>query len=83
MFFLFFCIILLVANALSGTSLVITDPDPIKELEPIFIGATRDELEPINAFSPIWVECLKTPSKLQKIVPAPIFALEPISASPI
>ena len=60
--FLLFCVTLPIASASSGTSLDITDPDPIKALEPILTGAIKDELEPINAFFPIWVECLKTPS---------------------
>ena len=80
---LFFCAGRLIAKALLGTSLVITDPDPISVLEPIFRGATSEEFEPINAFSPISVKCFETPSKLQNTVPAPILLVDPTCASPM
>ena len=50
------------ASALSSTSVVITEPAPTVAPSPIKTGATNEELEPINAFSPIRVFDLLTPS---------------------
>ena len=47
------------------------------------IGATSDEFDPIKTLSEIFVFDFLTPSKLQVIVPAPIFEFFPIEASPI
>ena len=56
------CLFLSTANILFGTSLVITLPAPIKELDPTFNGATNETLEPTNELLPIVVLFLLTPS---------------------
>ena len=63
-------------------SLLTTDPAPVITFFPILIGAINNESDPINVSSPIIVSCLFCPSKLQVIVPAPIFTFWPIFESP-
>jgi hypothetical protein len=59
---LFSCFALPKPRALSGTSLLITDPAATVALVPTVTGATRDELLPIKLLSPIIVLCLSLPS---------------------
>ena len=66
----------------SGTSLITTEPAPVEALAPTVTGATNRVSHPINAPGSIRVLCLFIPSKLQVIVPAPIFTSDPIVASP-
>lgn len=49
---------------------------------PTCTGATSVELEPTNASSPILVVFFATPSKLQVMVPAPMFVREPTCGAP-
>src|SRR6056297_490086 len=59
------------AKAPSGTSRVMTDPDPVMASSPMVTGATSMVFDPMKTFRPISVWCFMTPSKLQVIVPAP------------
>src|SRR5439155_7975029 len=70
------------AVAPSGTSLVTTEPAPVRDSLPSLTGATSIVSTPTNAPSPISVRFLFLPSKLAVIVPAPMFASTPRSVSP-
>ena len=74
---------LVIARELDSTFFEIEDPAATLASSPMVIGAINDEFDPIKALLPILVLCLSTPSKLQVIVPAPIFVETSISASPI
>ena len=82
-FFLIINLGLVNAKELEGISFVITLPAPILEFLFILIGATKEQLEPTNTLFSIIVLCLFLPSKLQVIVPAPIFTFLPKLLSPI
>src|SRR5207245_810506 len=70
------------AVAPSGTSLVTTEPAPVRAPLPSLTGATSMVSTPTNAPSPISVRFLLVPSKLAVIVPAPMLASAPRSVSP-
>src|SRR5450759_2736830 len=71
------------ASMPAGTSFVTTDPAPVHAPSPSSTGATSIVSEPRKTFLPIFVLCLRTPSKLQVMVPAPTFVCSPSSASPM
>ena len=73
----------MIAKEFFLTFLVITEPAPTIEFFSILTGATKDVFEPIKTLSEIFVLFFLIPSKLQVIVPAPIFEFLPISVSPI
>src|SRR5665213_1265609 len=70
------------AVAPSGTSLVTTEPAPVRDPLPSLTGATSIVSTPTKAPSPISVRFLLTPSKLAVMVPAPMLASSPRSVSP-
>ena len=59
---LFTCLARAIAIASSSTSFVIVDPAAIYAFFSIVTGATKLELQPINAWSPIFVRDLFFPS---------------------
>ena len=79
---MFTCLSLAIPILFDGTSSVIVEPAAIITSSPIVTGATKFTLDPIKALSPITVLCLFVPSKLQVIVPQPMFPSSPISVSP-
>src|SRR5215204_1855569 len=66
-----------------GTSLVTTDPAPVRASSPMLIGARSMVSLPMKARAPMAVWCFCAPSKLAVTVPAPILVSAPTAASPM